>query len=422
MRRLGIELLVVGGLALLLRLATFAAADRPAQLFWLPDSVEYDQLAWNLVAQGAYSLETSAPWTPDLTRTPVYPLFVAGCYRLAGHRPAVAVAVQIGFAVATVLLLWALGRRFFSAPAALAGAGFLALDPLSIHYAIQLLSESLFTLFFLGSLFCILAYVRRPGWPWVSAAAFVTGLAILCRPIAVFWPLALLPGPLVLAWQGRSWRPVGHFLVFVTGVAAVVGPWIVRNERVGGLAVLTTVPGINLYYHRAAVLIAEQQGIDVEEARLLLANRLRQAVAREHLTPQQEYRLMLRWGEEIVAAAPRQYVGAHLGAMARMFLPEPDRDLILCLGRAESYWLEVAFLMLVYGLGLIGFITGLCRPGRLPFLLLAAVPAYFAVLSGPEAYDRFRVPIMPTITLLAGVGLAVLFARIPRLSQNRYAV
>jgi 4-amino-4-deoxy-L-arabinose transferase-like glycosyltransferase len=399
------ELLVVASLALLLRLAAFAAADRPAQLFWFPDSAEYDQLAWNLVAHGAYSLEAAAPWTPDLTRTPVYPFFVAGCYYLAGHRSAVAVAVQIGLSVATVLLLWIIGRRFFPAPAALAGAGFLAIDPLSIHYTILLLSETLFTLLFLGSLYGVLAYLRWPGWAWASAAALLTGLAILCRPIAVFWPLALLPGALLLAWRGRSWRPLGHFGVFVAGAAVVVGPWILRNERVGGLAVLTTVPAINLYYHRAGVLVAEQQGIDVDEARLLLAKRLREAVDREHLTPQQEYHLMLRWGEEIVAAAPGQYVGAHVGAVGRMFLRDPVRSPITGLDCTESYWLEMAFLTFVYGLGLVGFSGGLCRPGRLPYVLLAGVLAYFAVLSGPEAYDRFRVPIMPAIALLAGVGL-----------------
>lgn len=127
------KLLVVGGLALLLRLAAFAAADRPAGLFHLPDSAEYDRLAWNLVSHGVYSLEDSAPWAPDLTRTPVFPLFVAGCYRLGGHAPALAVVAQVGCAVATVLLVWALGRRFFAAPAALAGAALLALDPASIR-------------------------------------------------------------------------------------------------------------------------------------------------------------------------------------------------------------------------------------------------------------------------------------------------
>src|SRR5262249_27794847 len=155
--------------------------------------------------------------------------------------------------------------------------------------------------------------------------ALLTGLAILCRPIAVFWPLALLPGAVLVAWQGRHWRPLGHFVVFLTEVAAVIAPWILRNQCVGSLVVLTTIPGINLYYHRAAVLVAEQQGVSVEEAQVVLANRLQETVAREHLTPQQEYRLMVRWGQEIVAAAPGQYLGAHLASVAVMFLPDRAR-------------------------------------------------------------------------------------------------
>jgi 4-amino-4-deoxy-L-arabinose transferase-like glycosyltransferase len=405
MRRPWTLLLVAGSLASLLRLAAFAAADRPGQLFWFPDSAEYDRLAWNLVANGSYSLKDSAPWTPDLTRTPVYPFFVAGCYWLAEGSPTAAVAVQIVCGAATVLLLGIMGRCFFSPQAGLAGAVLLALDPLSIQYATLLLSETLFTLLFVASLYCLLAYLRKPGRGWVSAAALLMGLAILCRPIAVFWPLALLPGAVLLAWKGQDRRPMGHFVVFLAGVAAVIGPWILRNYCIGGLVVLTTIPGINLYYHRAAVLVAEQQGLTVEEAQVRLANRLQEVVRREHLTPQQEYHVMARWGQEIVTAAPRQYVGAHLGALASMFLPEPQRRTIAGLGPTGSFWLEVAFLMIVYGLGLTGFIRGLCRPGRLRFLLLGAVLAYFAVLSGPEAYERFRVPIMPVIMLLAGAGL-----------------
>ncbi len=408
------ELLLVGGLALLLRLAAFAAADRPAEFFHRPDSEEYDRLAWNLVAHGAYSLEESAPWTPDLTRTPVFPLFVAGCYSLAGHRPALAVLAQVGFAVATVLLLGALGRRFFTAPAALAGAALLALDPSSIRFATLLLSETLFTSLFLGSLFCLLAYLRTPGWGWLTAAALLTGLAILCRPIAVFWPAALLPGALLVARRERRWRPLGHYLVFLLAVAAVVGPWVVRNACVGGLPVLTTVRGINLYYHRAAAVVAERQGVSFDEAQSLLARRLREAVEREHLTPAQEYRLMERSGEEIIAAAPREYLGAQGHGMTNLFLPEPRRLPIPGLSLAGAYWLEIGFLTVVYGLGLVGLGWGLCRPGRLRFLLLSAVLVYFAVLSGPEAYDRFRVPLMPAIALLAGVGLTALSAPLRR--------
>jgi 4-amino-4-deoxy-L-arabinose transferase-like glycosyltransferase len=400
-------LLFVVGLSLILRLAALGVADRPAQLFSLPDSVEYDRLGWNLAAHRVYSLEDSAAGAPDLTRTPVYPLFVAGCYFLAGHSPTAAVLVQIGCAAATTALLWLMGRRFLPAPAAAASAVFLALDPLLVQYATLLLSETVFSLVFVGSLYCLLTYLQKPGWRWASAAALLTGLAILCRPIAVLWPGALLPGFILLAWQQHGWRPLGHYVLILGGSAAVVAPWVVRNQLVAGLPVLTTVPGINLYYHRAAVLVAQQQGISVDEARVLLEKRLRQASERDQLSPSQEYRLMERRGQEIIAAAPGQYVHAHQRAMLKMFLPSPD-DPVPGLSLSATYWLEVVFLALVYPLALVGLIAGLRRPGRWSILLLGAVPVYFALLSGPEAYERFRIPVMPAVCLLAGNGVAAL--------------
>jgi 4-amino-4-deoxy-L-arabinose transferase-like glycosyltransferase len=399
---------VVGVLALVLRLGAFGVAYQRGELFHPPDSEEYDQLALNLAARGVYSLEESAPRPPDLTRTPVYPFFVAGCYCLAGHCPELAVAIQISLAVGTVLLIWGMARRLLPASAALTSACLLALDPLSIHFATLLLSETLFTLLFYSALYCLLVYLRGPGWGQVLTAGLLTGLAILCRPIAVFWPLALLPGFLLVAWHWRRWQCLGHYCVFVIGASAVVAPWIIRNERAGGLAVLTTVKGINLYYHRAAMIVADQQGVSLEDAQRLLKKRLRQAAERDHLTPAQEYRLMERWGEEIIAAKPGQYLGKHLWGVGAMFLIDPPRASIPGLTLEAGHWLEGIFLTLVYGLGLVGLIWGLCGPKRLHFLLLALVPAYFAVLSGPEAYDRFRVPVMPAITLLAGAGLAAL--------------
>src|SRR5947209_13319799 len=101
-------LCVVACLALLPRLALFAMVPHPDGFMHPPDSVEYDRLAWNLVAHGAYSLAEAPPWTPDLTRTPVYPLFVACCYAMGGHRIALAVGVQILFSALTAVVLYSI--------------------------------------------------------------------------------------------------------------------------------------------------------------------------------------------------------------------------------------------------------------------------------------------------------------------------
>jgi 4-amino-4-deoxy-L-arabinose transferase-like glycosyltransferase len=393
-------------LALLARLGLFATVPHPDGFMHLPDSAEYDRLAWNLVAHGEYSLAEAAPWTPDLTRTPVFPLFVACCYRSAGHEPAFAVAVQLLLSVVTGAVVYAIGRRFFDATTALVGATLLAVDPLSIRYGILLLSETLFTLLLTAALFCILAYLRKPGLRWVAAITVLTGLLILCRPIAILWPIVLLP---VFAWMSRrerTWQPLVHCGIFLAGTFIMAGAWIVRNYQVGGVAVLSTVQGINLYYYRAALTLADEQNLYFADAQQLLRERLQQKVERDHLDYSKEYHLMEKWGWEISESAPTSYLRAHLRGIARMFLPQQRRELLLGLPPAAAFWAETVFVAVLYGLALTGLIAGFCSPERLMILLLAVVVAYFALISGPEAYARFRVPVIPPLSLLAGTGLA----------------
>src|SRR5262249_29274870 len=71
-------------------------------------------------------------------------------------------------------------------------------------------------------------------------------------------------------------------------------------------------------------------------------------------------------------------------------------------------WLEWAFLAAVVPLGLAGIVLGLRGPARLPTFLLGGAVLYFAALSGPEAYPRFRVRVMPALCLLAGSSLVAL--------------
>lgn len=396
-------------LACLARLGAFAATDVPLEISYPPDSVEYDRLGRNLADRGVYSLAEGPPWTPDQTRTPVFPLFVATCYRVVGHAPTVVVAIQMAIALVTCMIVYDLGEQLCGPLAAAAGGVLFALDPLSIRYTSLLLSETFFTFLFTGSLLSLVAYLRKPGTGAALAAALLTGLAVLCRPIAVLWPLIPLALFALTAWRDRCWRPLVHGLLFSTVALSLVVPWMLRNQRIGGRAVLSTVQGINLYYQRAARVVADDENISLPAAQAGLRDRLQEVVKRERLDPSQENTLMEMWGREIVQASPLTYLRVHARGVCRMLLPD-DRPLFGLSGSAVR-WLDGAFLAVTYGMALVGLICGLLHPGRSAFLLVGAVLIYFAVMSGPEAYTRFRVPAMPALALLAGTGLAVVVGR-----------
>ena len=392
----------LGVLALMVRFGTLAVLDKPTELFHLPDSAEYDRLGWNLAERGQYSLAEHEPWSPDLTRTPIFPLFVAGCYRLLGHAPVGVVVMQIILSIITSLLVYEMGYRYVGHVAALTSAILLILDPLTNHYSTLLLSETLFTLLLTVSLACLLLYLTKPNFSYAALTAVSTGLTVLCRPIAVFWPLLVGMLMLLFGWRHKRWQALVHVTLFCFLTMGQIGSWILRNQWVGGVPVLSTVQGINLYYHRAAVLLAEQEQISIDEARLRLREQLKNTEVNESLDPRQEYDRMEKAAREVILASPWKYIRLHVQGARQLFSPQ---DKTPPWTTDTGHWIEVVFLFVLYSLALAGLLQAL-RYNCFPALLLVLIIIYFTVLSGPEAYPRFRVPMMPAISLLAGLGLS----------------
>ena len=79
-------------------------------------------------------------------------------------------------------------------------------------------------------------------------------------------------------------------------------------------------------------------------------------------------------------------------------------------------------LWLVYPLAVLGLVVSARDyERRRAALVPLAFIAYFVLVSGPEAYPRFRVPIMPFITMLSGVGVKqiALFIRSRRVPYEK---
>jgi hypothetical protein len=86
-------------------------------------------------------------------------------------------------------------------------------------------------------LLALVAYERRSVLAALGLGA-VTGLAILSNARLLLLPVVLAP---YVAWRVRpAGRAVAAALLVVVGAAAVVAPWVVRNQVVIGCATITT--------------------------------------------------------------------------------------------------------------------------------------------------------------------------------------
>lgn len=240
-------------LALCLRIAAASywhrAAEREGHLFRLGDSHSYWILANNLARGLPY--EYGSP-NASIFRAPFYPLVLAPCTLIADQRLAVWTARLVGcvLGVLAVGLTMILAQRMAGNRAMLFTGLLAAINPGTIGMSIVLLSEAVFCPLMLAYLWLWQVAWRQASLRTASAIAIgaggVAGLAILARPSwLLFAPMLFAVGLLVGPKRGK------HAAIFagtLLGIVLAMAPWWVRNARVTGEFVLTTLQvGPSLY-------------------------------------------------------------------------------------------------------------------------------------------------------------------------------
>jgi 4-amino-4-deoxy-L-arabinose transferase-like glycosyltransferase len=220
---------VIVGFATLLRVLWVLHAARPTKA--LNDPFFYTVFGEQIAQGRGYALVSGEP----TAFYPVgYPGFLGGVFWLMHHTPLPdSPARLIGFfqlilGVATVALVFAVGRRLYDASTGLVAAAVVALWPNLIFHTAVALSETVFNFL---AMCAVLVIVWRP-WDRLRTGqlalfgAFV-GVSALVRPIS----LLFLP-VLLFAWRraGFGWRPsLRRLLVVALVAAAAIAPWTIRN-------------------------------------------------------------------------------------------------------------------------------------------------------------------------------------------------
>ncbi len=389
MKTLGIVFVV----ALLLRLGALA--------YFLPklnpdvDLDAYRSLARNLAAgRGFVARGPGGEPLPQVDRTPVYPLFLAGLMSAGGDRLGVFLAVQCVLGALTCALTSWLAARWLSPPASLAAGLWVALDPNSVVRCVDLRTETLFTLLIVAGA-CWLA--RSPGRaaPWV-AAGLIWSVAALCRPIAIaVWVVAVA----LAGWQ-RRW-PLA--VAFGVGFVPLVGLWSARNAALTGHWFFSTAATYNLYVVRASGVEAERLGVSHNEMQDRFAPRFRSVqFFKDRESFETALRDCRRASREILAASPGIAAKQFVLGWFKVLLGPGARSLDVSLREpvapARGWPVVYAGALAVLAAAAV---AGAIRLGRAACLLPMLV-VYFTLLSGGGGGNsRFRVPVTPMLSVLA---------------------
>lgn len=208
------------------------------------DEQHYTQLARTVVQSGVYGM---SPVSPTSIRPPLFPGMVAAIWTVTGidHLQVIR-GVNILLAIVTTWLVYLLGRNLFDARVGRWAAAVFWLYPSLVFFDFTILTETLFTCLFVGSIVLLARLVQRPAAATALAAGAVLGLAALTR--SVLWPMPLVLCPaLVLLIPGRLTTRVGLAALVLAGHVVVLSPWAIRNTRLQGVTtVVDTMGGLNL--------------------------------------------------------------------------------------------------------------------------------------------------------------------------------
>ncbi len=395
--------------ALALRLGyLWESADSPFFNSPVVDAYTYSQQA-RLIAEGHWLDYTPDPfWQP-----PLYPWFLGALCLLTGEQFMLAARLlqALGGACACVLV-YLLGRRLFSAEVGLLAGALLAAYGPAIAFDGELLPASLATLSFPALLLAVLWAEEGTGLKRWLGPGFLLGAAAL--NVATF----LVLGPVLAIWiwhRGRASQQGGRVLLARLGLFAgaclvVIAPVTLRNYAAKPeLVLISWNDGVNFYIGNNADYPRTLQ-IRPGQAWLDLMARPAQA---GYAAGAQSSRYFMREAWQYIQSHPLDWTWLLAGKAADFWNGvEVGRNQNLYYLRHYSQLLTVLLWIagiafpfgLVAPLALAGLLLARAMPGP-PRLLAGAVLIYAAGVVLFFVSDRYRLPVVPGLLLLAALAL-----------------
>jgi hypothetical protein len=404
-------------------LAAAAALPRLAVLLYESGDItaafvdKGDDFAQTFLDSGTYGF---IPGIPSAYTQPLYGFFLVPIYWVFERSWVTVGLAHVVVAVATAWLVYEIGRRVLSPTAGLLAAVLATLHPYLVWHDVHMNREILDGA--LAAAVVLLTLLVGERWsPWLGALlGAVLGVAILGNVRLLLLPLVVAA---YLLWRGRQSALVPAALA-VGAAVLVVAPWVVRNEISVGCVALTTdgralwkannvntletlragrwiddvppIPGAPPTPQDAGALYAETGRIvrTDECAQMRFYRERAFEFIREHPGEKAELALLsarMLWQPAVTKTEGRPGAGTWL---------DTARD-----------WVEPAFMVVLYGLGLFGLFV---VPRRFVFLDLALL-AYQTVMAMAFAGEtRYRAPWDFLIAVIAAGGAVNLAARFSR--------
>jgi 4-amino-4-deoxy-L-arabinose transferase-like glycosyltransferase len=265
--------------------------------------------------------------------------------------------------------------------------------PYFVYMILTAGSDTLFLLMLTVSVLLLVRTLQTPTrWGFLLIGVAI-GLATLTRAVPLLLPVYLLPF-LLLRYRDRALRGVAAWMLVMTGFAATIAPWTIRNYvHFHRLVPVQTLGGYHLY--RGAV-----DHDDGKEPGRRKAARNRGSVEKDSRL----YRETLRR----VVSDPMPLLHGMGRRMVRMWYASHSERAELAMGLANAVLL---------GFAAAG--TYLSRGRWRSLLPIYALISYFVLVHSVLAsIFRYLIPVVPALLMLASVALVTWLGRAAPISSE----
>lgn len=390
-------------------------------------SGEFATLAINLVDSQMFSMSTTSPLKPDMWRTPGYPVFLAPFYALFGNFYPVLIA-QVFLLFLTVLLIFKMASRILGEKVALVLSVLYLLLPTTLLSVATLMNETLFEFVFVGALYIFFfAEFKSVYTRWILTG-ILFGLATYIKPATLYILIFFVPAyfAFYIPWKEVTRKHVVGALLMILAFAGTLAPWCIRNGVTLGSWQFASTSAFQLFRHNATQFYEAYHGVPNIEARYALQDMA--GIPRGPVPLDPKYsEVMKKVALQVIFEHPFSYGIFHLSTFIPFFassgmidydrfvylmLPEfdpaPEPSLLkalhpfslptLLIVLQNHGWtlVENTLWALVTLLALVGlFFSRNLRQARMFF----AIVLYFAVVTGPIAHARYRMPVEPLLLM-----------------------
>ncbi len=405
------------------------------------DTTEYVHIAHSMLDAGRFALSPTGP--AEFARVPGYPSFLV-VVLVVFHTLLVVPLIQVVFTACTIALIYFVGVRYFTRPVALAAALLYLLDPIVMYAAWIPITESLFMLFFIGSIYA-LGFTSRRSWLPFAIGGIFFALSIYVRPVGFY----LAPVIAALAFSSKErWQiSLRNAIIFLIAAVCVMTPWMLRNYHLAGYFEFSSNRAWQFYAVNMSTFEQMRTGIGYQT--ILAKNNEQFATQDEHILRSFEYSAKLdAITKQALLAHPFEYLAFHLLKSGELFISSSIVNVIYHMhqfgiltgehAQGEGAWgmitqhrwrdafiqifthipslVERIFLSLLYGSAFLATAISVWRRDKhwiWMFIIFILINAY-AIMIGPGSDDtRYRIPVEPFVFLLGGYGFSMRWHKIP---------